>query len=351
MMETLSETEKKRSHIASIVVLTLMIITIWFMLDIALLTFIITFIFYNLDSAIQKLNMKTLKIRIPNGIILTILYVIFILVLVIIVTVIYPKLVNPVGELLEILKTFDVNAFLGAIDPRIAVVLENIDYNKYIGDASLLIANGATKVGGFGVDLFLALLLSFFLLLEKHKIQRFGKKLEHSKIAYTYSQLILFGGNFTHTFGKVMKVQVTIAFINCIISMIFLKLLGFPQISNLGIMIFVLGLIPVAGVIISLLPLSIIAFSTGGINQVFAVIIMVLLIHAIEAYILNPKLMSSKTELPVCFVFIILLVGEHYMGVWGLLIGVPIFIFMMNALDVEFEEKKQGVEDDKTVRK
>lgn len=285
--------------------------------------------------------MKTMKVKIPNGFILTILYMVFIMVLVLIVTVVYPKLTSQIMELFEMLKNFDLNAFRNALDPRFAVVLENVDYNKYIGEASVILANGATKIGGFGVNLFLSLLLSFFLLLEKNKIQRFGKKMEHSKIAYTYSQLILFGKNFTHTFGKVMKVQVTIAFINCIISMIILTILGFPQITNLGIMIFFLGLIPVAGVIISLVPLSIIAFSTGGINQVIAVLIMVALIHTIEAYILNPKLMSSRTELPVCFVFIILLVGEHYLGVWGLLIGVPVFIFMMNALDVDFEEKNE----------
>ncbi|MEG1930772.1 MAG: AI-2E family transporter [Anaerovorax sp.] len=341
MTDILPEKETIASKVASIVVLTLMIITIWFMKDIALLTFIITFVFYNLICCIQKLNMKTMKVKIPNGFILTILYMVFIMVLVLIVTVVYPKLTSQIMELFEMLKNFDLNAFRNALDPRFAVVLENVDYNKYIGEASVILANGATKIGGFGVNLFLSLLLSFFLLLEKNKIQRFGKKMEHSKIAYTYSQLILFGKNFTHTFGKVMKVQVTIAFINCIISMIILTILGFPQITNLGIMIFFLGLIPVAGVIISLVPLSIIAFSTGGINQVIAVLIMVALIHTIEAYILNPKLMSSRTELPVCFVFIILLVGEHYLGVWGLLIGVPVFIFMMNALDVDFEEKNE----------
>ena len=61
----------------------------------------------------------------------------------------------------------------------------------------------------------------------------------------------------------------------------------------------------------------------------------------LEAYVLNPKFMSNKTELPVCFVFIILLVSEHYLGVWGLLIGVPLFIFLMNALDVNFQEEKK----------
>ncbi|MDR2486341.1 MAG: AI-2E family transporter, partial [Clostridiales Family XIII bacterium] len=65
---------------------------------------------------------------------------------------------------------------------------------------------------------------------------------------------------------------------------------------------------------------------------------MVFLIHVIEAYVLNPKLMANRTQLPVCLVFMILLVAEKYLGVWGLLIGVPVFIFLMTILGVDFEE-------------
>jgi predicted PurR-regulated permease PerM len=35
-------------------------------------------------------------------------------------------------------------------------------------------------------------------------------------------------------------------------------------------------------------------------------------------------------------VFIILLVAEHYMNVWGLLIGVPLFIFLLNIFEVDY---------------
>ncbi len=66
---------------------------------------------------------------------------------------------------------------------------------------------------------------------------------------------------------------------------------------------------------------------------------MICIVHAVETYILNPKLMSNRTKLPVCFVFIILLVGEHYLGVWGLLIGVPIFMFLMDILGVKFTSR------------
>ena len=39
----------------------------------------------------------------------------------------------------------------------------------------------------------------------------------------------------------------------------------------------------------------------------------------------------------------ILLVGEHYMGVWCLIMGVPIFIFLLSMFDVDYaivHEKK-----------
>jgi predicted PurR-regulated permease PerM len=110
--------------------------------------------------------------------------------------------------------------------------------------------------------------------------------------------------------------------------------MGFPQLFGLAIMIFFLGLIPVAGVIISLIPLSLIAYSIGGLIQVVYVLLMVMVIHGIEAYILNPKLMSSKTDLPIFYTFIVLIFSEHFFGVWGLIIGIPIFVFFLDVLDV-----------------
>jgi predicted PurR-regulated permease PerM len=115
--------------------------------------------------------------------------------------------------------------------------------------------------------------------------------------------------------------------------------MGFPQALGLGFMIFILGLIPVAGVLISLIPLCIIAFNIGGFVKIIEVIVMIVVLHSLESYILNPKLMSSKTKLPVFLVFIILLFSEHYLGVWGLLFGIPLFIFLLDVLDINIQEK------------
>ena len=111
--------------------------------------------------------------------------------------------------------------------------------------------------------------------------------------------------------------------------------MGMPQLVALGLMVFIFSLVPVAGVIISLVPLSFVAYSVGGIRYVVYIFIMVLVIHAIEAYILNPKFMSSRTELPIFYTFLVLLLAEHFWGVWGLIVGVPIFIFFLDVLEIK----------------
>src|SRR5699024_12501686 len=133
---------------------------------------------------------------------------------------------------------------------------------------------------------------------------------------------------------KVIEAQFMIALISTFPTIIVLIILGFPQIFGLALMVFVLGLIPVAGVIISLIPLSLIAYTIGGFLTVIYLLIAIMVIHAIEAYILNPKLMSSKTDLPVFYTFIVLIFSQNFFGVWGLIVGIPVFVFLLDVLGV-----------------
>ena len=126
--------------------------------------------------------------------------------------------------------------------------------------------------------------------------------------------------------------------------MICLSFMKMPQIFALGLMVFVLSLVPVAGVIISLVPLSLVGYQVGGIRDVIYIIIMIMVIHALEAYILNPKFMSSRTELPIFYTFVVLLVAEHLWGTWGLIVGVPIFTFLLDVFGVKQVKQRRGPE-------
>ena len=106
-------------------------------------------------------------------------------------------------------------------------------------------------------------------------------------------------------------------------------------------MIFLFSLVPVAGTIASLIPLSIIAYTVGGFKMIVYVLVMIAVLHALESYVLNPRFMADKTELPVFIVFITLLVSDHFMGVWGLLLGVPLLMFALDLLNIKPSSKNK----------
>ena len=138
-----------------------------------------------------------------------------------------------------------------------------------------------------------------------------------------------------------IEVQLLIALFNTALTMIGLWILGFPYLIALTIMVFLLSLIPVAGVIISFIPIGIIGYQIGGLPMVLWAIGIILFIHAVETYFLNPRLYAHKTKLPMFYTFIILIFSQHYMGIWGLIIGIPIFMFLMDVLDVEKPENAE----------
>lgn len=57
---------------------------------------------------------------------------------------------------------------------------------------------------------------------------------------------------------------------------------------------------------------------------------MVALVHFVEAYMLNPAIYSAHLKLHPLMVLSVLVVAEHSMGIWGLLLAVPLTVFMLD---------------------
>ncbi|MYZ02071.1 AI-2E family transporter, partial [Lactobacillus salivarius] len=83
------------------------------------------------------------------------------------------------------------------------------------------------------------------------------------------------------------------------------------------------------------IPMMLIGYTVGGVKYIIYIIIMLCVVHALEAYVLNPKLMSSRTELPIFYTFVVLYVSEHLFGMWGLIVGIPVFTFLLDILGVK----------------
>ena len=315
-----------------LLLIALVLYSIGSMMNLILITFIFTFLIDRIEAFISTRLGK--YIRINRKLIIAFLYVTTVTVLVVGVYKYAPKIILQISQLVKQVSDFYNQPQDNEILNYIISSIKDMNLSVYIEQGVDILYKYATNISVWGIQLLLALILSLFFQLEKPRIIEFTKRFKESKAQVFYNELEYFGTRFVRSFGKVLEAQFLIAFINCILSVIALWIMGFPQLLGLGLMIFVLGLIPVAGVIISLVPLCIIAFSIGGYIQVIYILVFIAVLHAIESYILNPKLLSSKTDLPVFYTFIVLIFSQHFFGVWGLIIGIPIFIFLLDVLDV-----------------
>ncbi|AJS58803.1 AI-2E family transporter [Paenibacillus sp. IHBB 10380] len=302
------------------------------MLNLLLLLFLVTFVMGRLEGFVTKKISRIFPIS-PT-VVNVILYLLLISSLIFGIFNYAPKIVNQVVDMIN-----NINRFLNSSknDETLQMLtnaLDKIDYQKYLGSA----VDYIMKLGKWLEIILFVILLSFFYLLQKNKVDQFTEKFRKSKIGWVYSEFNYFGRKFTSSFGKVIEVQLLIAVFNTVLTIIGLWIMGFPYLFALTIMVFLFSLIPVAGVIISFIPIGIIAYQIGSLSLVVWTIVMILVIHGIETYFLNPKLYAHKTKLPMFYTFIILIFSQHYMGIWGLIIGIPIFMFLLDVLEVEQSE-------------
>ncbi|RUT28130.1 AI-2E family transporter [Paenibacillus zeisoli] len=306
------------------------------MLNLILITFIFTYLINRLHKFIIKSTEKT--VRLNKTFTVASIYVVILSLVGYVIYKYSPVLVKEVNELVNQVISFynkpPVDLPSNVIVDYLMESLKKIDLASYVDKGLDFILKTVTDIGKWGFNLFIALILSLFFLLEKEKVVRFTSKFKESKASYFFNELQYFGKKFLHSFGKIIEVQFLISLTNALLSTVFLWILGFPNLIALGLMIFLLGLVPVLGVFVSLIPLCAIAFKIGGLTKIIYVLIMIVVLHAIESYILNPKFMSSKTHLPIFYTFTILLVSEHFFGVWGLIVGVPVFMFFLDILEV-----------------
>lgn len=323
----------RKQTLKKIIALIILLIFIYIMKDminLMLLTFVFTYLINSVSKSLIRIFEG--KIKISYNIMIVIVSLLLTSIIFIILIDFLPLVIDQLTEVIKQVHDLYTNMNQNEITNLLKEKLDQVYATIFSAEGINYIMQSITNVSKLGMNIIISLILSIFLLLEKEKIIEFTTQFKYSKISLIYNEIEFFGKKFMFSFGKVIEVQIAIAIINGILSTIGLSLIGFPHLLGFGIMVTLLGLIPVAGVIISIIPLSIVAFNVGGLIQVICVLLMIVLLHAFEAYLLNPKLMSSKTKLPIFYTLIILIVSEHIAGIWGLIIGIPVFMFILDVI-------------------
>lgn len=186
----------------------------------------------------------------------------------------------------------------------------------------------------------LALLFSFLILIDLNRIKAGISRLRNSRVGDFYEEAAPPIARFGILLGRAIEAQAAIAVVNTVLTLVGLLLLDIPLVAMLSVIVFVCSFVPVLGVFISTTPIVLVALNAGGPALSLAAIALVIVIHAIEAYLLNPIIYGRHLKLNPVLTLIILYVGYHAFGLWGMLLGVPVArYFVHDVLGVPFRER------------
>lgn len=219
---------------------------------------------------------------------------------------------------------------------RLGILLQKSIRSYIAGTASLItkLLGASTKVI---LKALLSLLFSFMIMWDLPVIVAGVRRLRSSRLKFVYEELSPVVSKFGSVLGKSFEAQALIALVNTTLTTAGLLVLSIPGVGFLSVATLLCSFIPVAGVFISTLPMLIIAISEYGVAKGAAVIVMVILVHLIEAYVLNPQIYSAHLHLHPFMVLVVLYIAEHSYGIPGLLLAVPVAVYLLRTIMIEDE--------------
>ena len=299
------------------------------------LTFILGFIFNNL---IEWLTSKT---RLPRRIYTVVVYLIFIALVINLFSMVVPRLGSESKAFIKELPiTLDkVQTHLdelGHSQPRLLPLVirmkDSLSMESLVGVdgervMSLLVASFNQVTHYFSYFL-LSTLFSFFILFDFPNLRERAMGLRETRLREVYEETAGSVVRFALVVGEAFQAQILIAIINTALTACGLWGLGIRPIALLSTIVFFAGLIPVLGVFISSIPILLLAFNAGGVHLTLGALIMIIVVHIVEAYILNPRIFSAVFKINPVLTLIILYIGHNLFGLWGVILSVPVCVYI-----------------------
>ncbi len=140
----------------------------------------------------------------------------------------------------------------------------------------------------------------------------------------------------------VVRGQLLICLINGVLSGIGFAIFIPEYAVTFAILAGTMSLIPIFGTILSTVPAVLIGL-TISFGTAAAVLLWVLIIHAIEANFLNPKIIASQAKLPPVAIVFALIAGESAFGITGALLAVPTLSIMHSIMGFLFVRVRRHV--------
>ncbi len=194
--------------------------------------------------------------------------------------------------------------------------------NAVEGSVNILISLIPSLATAF-IDIIFILFLSFYLIIDKDKINEELYKLApnswHKNLKFVQKVV-------NSTFSSFLQIQVIFGIIAGITTWMVLTIFGVNFAASISFLAGILTVIPLIGPLLALVPPIFVVLATNPNNLTLALIILaiLLLIQQIMLNYIGPKLMGRAFKLHPIVVFLSIIIGYKIAGGFGAVFAVPI---------------------------
>ncbi|HZK56559.1 MAG TPA: AI-2E family transporter [Desulfosporosinus sp.] len=219
----------------------------------------------------------------------------------------------------------------------------------YISDFALnLVPMAISFLGNTALsvwNLFLGIIVSVYLLVEKERFISTGKKINYSLFNLKIANKILEISRRTQKiFSRFLGGKIIDSLIMGGLTFIILSLVNMPFTLLVSFIIAVTNIIPFFGPFIGAIPSVIIIFFVSPTMALWFLLI-IFLLQQLDGNIIGPKILGDSLGISSFWILFAIVIGGKIFGFVGLIIGVPLFVLIYSIIKefVEARLKAKGL--------
>lgn len=208
-----------------------------------------------------------------------------------------------------------------------------------------ILGNVVKKVFASIWNIVLGVIVSIYLLTDKESFFALSRKITTSLFSEKRAERIFELTKRTDSiFGKFITGKILDSFIVAIMIFVIMKIFKIPYTTLISFIIGITNIIPFFGPFIGAVPATILILLVSPIKALWFIII-IIVVQQIDGNIIGPKILGDSLGISAFWILFSLLIGGKLFGFIGLIIGVPLFVFVYSLIKdvIEARLKEKGL--------
>lgn len=318
------------------------------------MAYLLNFILVFIEDKMNKIDsLKNLKYKAKRGISIIFTYTIAFFIIYVFIQFVLPQLVDSVSGLVNDIPTYvnNLSVLLGDIIKETNLDPEYLDlavnkWNEFVSYVIKIATNLLPVLGNTVMtiasslwNIVIGLIVSIYLLIDKEKFCALSKKITYALFNKEHAEIAVDLAHRTNdTFGKFLSGKILDSAIIGVLTFVLLTIFNMPYKLLLSVIIGITNIIPFFGPFFGAIPSAVIILFVDP-SKVLWFLVLIFIIQQLDGNVIGPKILGDSIGISAFWILFSLLVAGKFLGLVGMIIGVPLFAIIYSIIKDIVESK------------